>query len=61
MVWFAGPACRTALVTHEMGLPDRQKFTGPLAGPGVVRWSVKPNRSPGSVNIWLCEGRPILV
>ena len=25
---------------------DRLKFAGPLAGPGVVRWSVKPNRSP---------------
>ena len=44
--WFAGPACRTALVGHEMGLPDRQEFAGPLAGPGVVSWSVKPNRSP---------------
>ena len=46
--------CRTALPDRPRGprggapshLPDRQEFAGPLAGPGVVRWSVKPNRSP---------------
>ena len=46
--------CRTALPDRPRGprggapnhLPDHLKFAGPLAGPGVVRWSVKPNRSP---------------
>ena len=47
-------ACRTAHACPLQSrhgaldhLPDRLRFAGPFAGPGVVRWSGKPNRSPG--------------
>ena len=55
-------ACRTANARPHRSrhgppdhLPDRLKFAGPFAGPGVVWWSVKPNRSPAYNSSQTCS------